>query len=161
MASFSDDHNLITVVTYGTAETYPAMEVKMKKGWKIKRFIMVYGLAMLILSLWPVDSAMAQPRHFVCMRNGTGNQLNYAVMWCNEYGERCTSWKRFDINPYSTMKHWGPTGISMMYINIHTGGPNGRYDDYAFAGSTNNCEYWSTKDINYNNRGFLRIYDAQ
>ncbi len=126
---------------------------------KLRIFMIVCILATGLAVMW-TNTAAAQGKYYVCLRNQTENALNYATMWCDVNGGNCTGWKNWKINPYSTMRHWGPAGDRIMHLNIHTGGSGGKYHKYSFEGSDGSCATWSTKDIQYNDRGYIRIYDA-
>ena len=130
--------------------------------WTLKTFIpgFIFMLVVAALVLSAAQPASAQQRYYMCLKNTTSNALHYSTMWCNQYGNNCTSWQNHSVAPYQTMKHWSSPGNDVMHINIHTGGPNGYYQRYSFYGSVYQCEDWSTKDLIYDNNGVLGIFDS-
>lgn len=104
-------------------------------------------------------AAWAQyPRFYVCMTNSTNETIRYKVEWCTRAGDNCTGYRMWSIAPGETLRHWGPNGNGRMDVNLHTGGSGGIYMDYTFNGTTDGCNSSSSHTIQYNSRGYLRIY---
>jgi hypothetical protein len=126
----------------------------------IKTFLSVIFLTCAILMVFTSLSAVAQyPRFYVCLTNNTSSNVNYKASWCTRAGYDCTSYKNYTIEPGETVRHWGPEGNGKLNVTMHSGGEGGVYKDFNLYGTTGGCRNSSSYRINYNNRGFLRIFE--
>ena len=130
-----------------------------RRSMKIKRVLLFVLLFCATSMLFTSLSAVADyPRFYVCLTNNTNHNVHYKASWCTRAGYYCTSYKRYTIAPGDTIEHWGPHGNGRMDVIMHTGGTGGVYKNFYLYGSEGGCSNSSSYYIQYNNRGFLRIY---
>jgi hypothetical protein len=131
------------------------MQKKIKTAW---RWLAIVILLVVVIAV-SLDNAAAQyPIFYACLGNKTGETAYYKVSWCTRAGYNCTGEKIYYIAPGEILRHSGPRGNGRMYISIYTGGSNGIVKDYSIDGTAGDCDYSSTAVIDYNSRGYLRLY---
>ena len=131
------------------------MRNKIKLVW---RWLAIVILLTVVIPI-SFDTATAQyPIFYACLQNTTSETVYYKTSWCTRAGYHCTQDKIYSIAPGDILRHSGPRGNGRLDISIYTGGAKGIVKDYSIDGTSGNCKLSSTAVIDYNSRGYFRLY---
>ena len=109
------------------------------------------------ISVIYLDATAKNTKYAVCIMNDTNQKIFYKAGWCTRDGQKWTGWVNYSIPADYVYSHWSDS-LERMDIGFHTGGKNGKWVEYRVLGTKEGCKDSSTAVINWNNRGYLRLY---